>query len=86
MLNGYVGTVSNRGLCQFQVERHDTIRRVRQAALAHAKAPRFGFWAVLADETARDITELLDQDEGKEALRLLNQAAIEGGHLFPIIN
>lgn len=84
MLNGYVGIVSRRGLCQLQVEREDTLRRARQAQLLGTKAIRVGFWAVLADDNARYIASLLDQGERKEALRVLNQAAREAGHLLPL--
>lgn len=84
MVNGYVGIVSRRGLCQLQVERYDTIRRASQAPMMGDKPPRVGFWATLADDSARHIAGLLDQDEGKEALRLLNQVAIESGHLLPL--
>ena len=81
MLNGYVGIVSRRGLCQLRVERNDTLRLVCQASMNASKTPRVGFWAILADENARNITRLLDQGESKEALRLLNQTVKDGGHL-----
>jgi hypothetical protein len=84
MLNGYVGIISRTGLCRFQVERHDTLRQTRQAAVLGNKQLRVAFWAVLPDETARQIADLLDQGEGKEALRVLNHSAREAGHLLPL--
>lgn len=82
MLNGYVGIVSRRGLCQIEIERHDTLRRAH-AAVSGTIHPRVGFWAILPERSAHAIFALVEQGETKEALRVLNQAAREGGHLLP---
>jgi hypothetical protein len=85
MLQGYVGIVSRRGLCQLRVEKHDTIRLACQAGVTASKTPRVGFWAVLADDIAGTIVHLVDQGENKEALRLLNQTVKDGGHLSYVV-
>ena len=84
MLNGYVGIVSRKGLCQFQIERQDTLRLAHQAAITSSKQARVGFWAILPIPSALAIFALIEQGESKEALRLLNQTAREGGHLIPL--
>lgn len=84
MLNGYVGIVSQRGLCQIQIERHDTLRRARESLVTRGKFPRIGFWAVLPTALAREISALIEEGEEKEALRVLNMVAREGGHLLPL--
>ena len=84
MLNGYVGIVSRRGLCQIQIERQDTLRHARQAGADGNKQPRVGFWAILSSDLAHQISTLVEQGEGREALRVLNQVVREGGHLFPL--
>lgn len=84
MLNGYVGIVSRKGVCQMQVERQDTLRFVHQAGATGNKQPRIGFWAVLSTESARCISSLIEQGEEKEALHVLNQVVREGGHLLPL--
>ena len=83
MLNGYVGIVSQQGLCQIQVEGREAMLHVHRAATLSQDSPRVGFWAILPTETACYIAGLVDRGEGKEALRVLNQTAREGGHLLP---
>ena len=84
MLNGYVGIVSRSGLCQIQIERQDTLRQVRQATVAGNRPPRVGFWAILSSDLAHQISSLIEEGEGREALRVLNQVVREGGHLLPL--
>jgi hypothetical protein len=84
MLNGYVGIVSRSGLCQIEIERQDTLRHVRLVTATSNKQPRIGFWAILSPDLARYISLLIDQGEGKEALRVLNQVVCDGGHLLPL--
>jgi hypothetical protein len=84
MLNGYVGIVSRRGLCQIQLERQDTLRRARESVVPGHKQPRVAFWAVIPVHLACHISALVEQGEGKEALRVLNQVARDAGHLLPL--
>jgi hypothetical protein len=83
MLNGYVGIVSRRGLCQIQIERQDTLRRARESAVPGNKQPRVAFWAIIPVHLACQVFALVEQGEGKEALRVLNQVARDAGHLLP---
>lgn len=83
MLNGYIGTVTRKGLCEILVEEHQAMLRIQRAASGRPSTC-IGFWATLPDDAARFISGLIDQGERKAALRLLNQAAREGGHLLPI--
>lgn len=84
MANGYVGIASHQGLCRIEIERHDTLRRAQGLVGAGRKQTRVAFWAVLPIEAAHDIFALLDEGENTAALRLLNQAAREGGHLLAL--
>ena len=84
MLNGYIGIVSRRGLCQIQVERQEVLQQIYRSATLGKHSPRIGFWATLPEEAARHISTLVLHGECHEALRILNQSARESGHLLPL--
>ena len=84
MLNGYVGIVSRRGLCQIQIERQDTLLRARESVVTGSKQARVAFWAIIPVHLAHHISALVEQGEAKEALCVLNQVARDAGHLLPL--
>lgn len=66
MINGGVGIASRTGLCRFQIERSDTLRRIHQVSAINRSGSRVGFWAVLAEEDARHIVRLVGQGKQRK--------------------